>query len=98
MVGKNQQNDDNVDDDEQDEDEDDDEGGIEISKTVLRRVIALKKSQEEMEEVEKEYKLERIALEKKYLAKRLPFFELRSRIVSGEFEPPVPVENEAEPG
>ena len=48
--------------------------------------------------VEKQYKLERIALEKKYLNLRLPYFEYRSRVVSGEVEPEVPADSDASPG
>lgn len=77
------------DDEEEENDEEEDEDEPELSKAIIRRVIALKKSQEEMESLEKEYKRERIELEKKYLAQRAPFFELRSRIVSGEFDPPI---------
>ena len=65
----------------------------------MRRVIALKKKQEEMDElVEKQYKLERIALEKKYLNLRLPYFEYRSGVVSGSIEPEVPADSDAAPG
>ena len=83
---------------EENDEEEDDQDEPELSKSVIRRVIALKKSQEEMELLEKEYKRERIELEKKYLVQRTPFFELRSRIVSGEFDPPITEEEGSAPG
>lgn len=100
VVGKGHQNEDE-DEDENEEDDDEEEEGEEreISSAVLRRVMALKNKQEEMDEVvEKQYKIERIALEKKYLNLRLPYFEFRNQVVSGEIEPPVPVDSEAGPG
>lgn len=97
LVGKGQQNEDEDENDDEEEDEDEEER--EISPAVLRRVLALKNKQEEMDEVvEKQYKIERIALEKKYLNLRLPYFEFRSQVVSGEIEPPAPVDSEAGPG
>jgi len=89
--------DDEEDNGEEEEEDDDDQDGPELSKAVIRRVIALRKSHDEMEALDKEYKRERIELEKKYLARRTPFFELRSRIVTGEFDPPITEEEGSAP-
>lgn len=39
-----------------------------------------------------EYKKERIALERKYLELKIPFYETRRQVVIGELDPPAPEE------
>lgn len=83
-------------------DEEGEDGGEEelpeLSKPVLRRVVALKKEQELLEALDGEYKKERIELEKKYLALRLPYYETRRAIVNGDIEPPALAEEDNQPG
>jgi hypothetical protein len=55
---------------------------------MMRKIIALKKVQNDAEDVETEYKKERIALEQKYRALKEPFYETRDKIISGEVDVP----------
>jgi nucleosome assembly protein 1-like 1 len=68
-----------------------------LPKAVRNRVEALKKIQEEHDAVDEEYKQERIALEQRYITRRLVYYDRRRQIVDGEVEPEVqPEETEAE--
>jgi hypothetical protein len=72
----------------------------EPSPDMMRKIIALKKVQNDAEDVDLEYKKERIALEQKYRALKEPIHETRDKIISGEVDvPKEPWEGEGdEPG
>ena len=55
---------------------------------ILRRVAALKDLQNESDEIDVEYKKERILLEQKYRLLKLPLLSSRDKIVSGEVDVP----------
>lgn len=59
-----------------------------LPKSVANRVHALKKLQENADSIDDEYKQERQALEKKYIARRQELYESRRQIVNGEVEVP----------
>lgn len=81
-------------DEEDDEDDEDDDGMGNLPKKVLKRVVAIRKIHSSVEDIDLEYKKERIALEQKYLALKQPLFDARDKIISGEVEAP---EEEAAP-
>jgi Nucleosome assembly protein (NAP) len=56
--------------------------------SILRRVAALKVLQNQSEEIDVEYKKERIMLEIKYRLMKDPLLTSRSKIVSGEVDVP----------
>jgi Nucleosome assembly protein (NAP) len=56
--------------------------------SILRRVAALKVLQNQSEEIDVEYKKERILLEIKYRLMKDPLLNSRSKIVSGEVDVP----------
>lgn len=66
-----------------DEDENDFDN---LPKSIINRLIALKSLQEESDKIEEQYKLERVALEKKYRELKTPQWEKRQQIVNGEVE------------
>jgi hypothetical protein len=82
---------------EEGDDEDEEEGDDlqDLPKKVLKRVVAIRKIHNSVEEIDLEYKKERIALEQKYLALKQPLYEARNQIISGEVEAPV---DESTPG
>jgi hypothetical protein len=55
---------------------------------MMRKITALKKVQNDAEDIDLEYKKERIALEQKYRAVREPIYETRDKIISGEVDVP----------
>jgi hypothetical protein len=65
------------------------------SKSVVRRVTALRKLQFSQDEIRVEYKKERLALEQKYDALYAPMFEERKKLVSGESAPELTEEEES---
>lgn len=86
---------------EEEEDEDDDEEDDELAnlpKEILARVTKIRNLHNDYEDIEKAYKEERIALEKKYLEKKATVIEQRRQIVSGEVEVPVEAEEAGEKG
>lgn len=78
-------------DEEENEDGEDEEGDAmdDLPKEILQRVRYARKLHEKVEEIDQEYKMERLELEKKFLAKRQVIFDERSKIISGEMEAPV---------
>lgn len=60
----------------------------ELPVSILRRVAALKVLQNQSEEIDVEYKKERILLEIKYRLMKDPLLNSRSKIVSGEVDVP----------
>jgi nucleosome assembly protein 1-like 1 len=64
-----------------------------VSPAIYRRVIALQNLQNNADEIDEEYKKERIILEQKFLEKKLPLFEKRNAIILGDFEPPITEDN-----
>lgn len=57
-----------------------------MPKSIINRLIALKHLQEESDKIEQEYKIERVALEKKYRELKAPQWEKRQQVVNGEVE------------
>lgn len=55
---------------------------------ILRKVVALKALQNKSEEIDVDYKKERILLENKYRALKLPLLSDRDKIISGEVDVP----------
>lgn len=76
--------------------EGDDEETINIPRSVVHRLMALKRLQTDKEEIDKEYHAERLALEVKYAEKLKPFYERRNDIVNGKVD--VQIKFEAEGG
>ncbi len=68
-----------------------------MPKNVFRRVNALRQLHATYEDLEEEYRKERIELEKKFLAKKEEFYAKRQPIISGEVDIPK-VEGEEEVG
>jgi nucleosome assembly protein 1-like 1 len=56
---------------------------------MIAKVLSLKKDQAMMDEVMEGYKAERIELEKKYSVMKEKFFEMRTKVVSGEIVPEI---------
>ena len=56
--------------------------------SILRRVVALKLLQDQSDEIDIEYKKERIQLETKFRHKKLPLLASRDKIISGETDVP----------
>mmetsp|Transcript_3836 Transcript_3836/g.9909 ORF Transcript_3836/g.9909 Transcript_3836/m.9909 type:complete len:410 (-) Transcript_3836:186-1415(-) len=76
-------------DDEDDEDEDDEGNDLaDLPPEILRRVTKIRNIHLDYEEIEKAYKVERIALEKKFLEQKKLVIEKRRQIVTGEVEVP----------
>jgi nucleosome assembly protein 1-like 1 len=61
---------------------------------VIKRVLGLRKAHSEAEDIENDYKRERIELERKYNEKRAPIYAKRRQIVAGEVEPEFPAPEE----
>jgi len=105
--GKKQRDEEEEEDDDEggDEDDDDDDeegdGMIELTPAVIKRIAGLRRLYDlTNSSLDSDYKKERIALEEKYRALRLPSFEQRKKIVTGEIEvpaelAPAPAEGEA---
>ena len=75
---------------EEGEEGDDEENGLEnLPKEMIRRINALSKLHVEYTEVEAAYKVERIALERKFLELKKVAIDKRTKIVSGEVDVPV---------
>jgi len=85
---------------EENEEEEDEEGGVlldldQLPRYVRNRVHAMKKLQEDADAIDDEYKQERMALERKYIARRQAIYDHRRQIISGDVEvPDVPEEGE----
>ena len=54
----------------------------------MRRVVALKLLQDQSDEIDIEYKKERIQLETKFRHKKFPLLASRDKIISGETDVP----------
>jgi Nucleosome assembly protein (NAP) len=54
----------------------------------MKKINALKKLHEQSEEIDEEYKKERIALEEKYRNRKASLIDQRTGIVSGDIEVP----------
>jgi hypothetical protein len=78
------------------DEDDDEENFMTMPAFITRRVIGLKKLQDQSEEIDAEYKKERLALEAKFRGVRQPLYDLRQQIVSGAVEPTLTAEDEAE--
>ena len=78
------------------QEDNDDEELIDMPVEVTKRVIGLKKLQTEAEAIDEEYKVERLALEKKFRARKQPLLDQRTQIVAGLVEPVLTPEEEAE--
>jgi len=66
---------------------------------VINRIMKLKEQSEKLDELELEYRKERIALEASYSAKRAPYFKKRMQIVTGATDlegEPIPEPKEGE--
>lgn len=61
---------------------------------VLKRVMGLRHAHAAAEEIENQYKAERVELERKYNEKRAPVFLKRKQIIAGEIEPELPAAEE----
>ena len=87
---KREEDEEEEDEDEGDEEEDGEEENplADLPKKVVKRVVAIRKLHNEVQNLDAEYKKERIALEQKYLALKQPILENRNKIVSGEIEAP----------
>ena len=71
------------------EDEEDEENQFaNLPKSVIRRITAIRNMHTEYEEIDAAYKIERIALEQKYLAHKQVLMTKRKNIVSGEVDVP----------
>eukprot|EP00596_Hydrurales_sp_CCMP1899_P008718 CAMPEP_0119037828 /NCGR_PEP_ID=MMETSP1177-20130426/6339_1 /TAXON_ID=2985 /ORGANISM="Ochromonas sp, Strain CCMP1899" /LENGTH=348 /DNA_ID=CAMNT_0006999549 /DNA_START=153 /DNA_END=1199 /DNA_ORIENTATION=- len=70
------------------EEDDDEEESIEMPPSLLRKVVVLQKLHADTEDIDVEYKKERIILEKKYRLLREPFLNTRDKIVAGEINVP----------
>lgn len=79
-----------VEEDEEEEGEDNDFANL--PKEVLRRITAIRNIHTDYEEVDAAYKQERIALETKYLARKMEVIEKRRQIVAGEVDVPADAE------
>lgn len=62
---------------------DGDDNGEDISRALIDRIMKLKEHQEELDNLDEEYRTERLAIEQKYLQKRTPMYEKRSQFVQG---------------
>ncbi len=70
----------------------------ELPRAVRNRVVAMKKLQDDADAIDEEYKQERMALERKYIARRQTVYENRRQIINGDVEvPDVPPEEGEEP-
>jgi len=82
------------DDEEEDDDDDDEEDGEQgnfmddLPKEVLKRITAIRNMHVSIEDIDAQYILERIALEKKFLDRKQEVLELRNKIISGEEDVP----------
>jgi hypothetical protein len=97
MKNVNLKNKDEEEDDEEDEegdDDDDEEEMAQLPRVVLKRVLALRKMHSELDELDKQYKAERILLEQKYLERKVENYNMRTKIVSGEVEPQITEDTE----
>jgi hypothetical protein len=61
---------------------------VALPPNIMRRVAALKLIQNNSEEIDVEYKKERILLETKYRLLKVPLLTSRDKIVSGEVDVP----------
>jgi nucleosome assembly protein 1-like 1 len=61
---------------------------------VLKRVLGLRKVHAEVEDIESQYKKERIELERKFNELRAPIYHKRKQMVLGEIEPEFPAAEE----
>lgn len=68
---------------------------IDMPAEIARRVIGLKKLQEQAEALDADYKKERIQLEAKYRRLKQPFYNQRQQIVVGAVEPTFTPEEES---
>jgi hypothetical protein len=90
-----EEEDEEVDDDEEDDEDDGDNDLAHLPKEILNRITKIRNIHSDYEDIEKAYKEERIALEKKYLEKKAAVIEQRRQIVSGEVEVPAEPSDEA---
>lgn len=86
-----------ADDDEENEDEDDeaDDEFKHVPINVMNRIKTIRNLHNSIEAIDAEYKAERIVLERKYIDKKALINIDRTKIISGEVEPPTIVEEES---
>ena len=58
-----------------------------MTKGMIAKIVALKKQQDFVDEVDEQYKVERIALEVKYNAMKAVHYDNSLKIISGELVP-----------
>ena len=59
-----------------------------LPKVIIKRVTAIRRMHVTYEEIDNEYKKERLELEKKYLERKQVLLDARNKIISGETEAP----------
>lgn len=79
------------------QDEDEDEEGEDLPQSVMHRLMALKTYHNEVEEIDKQYKKERIELEQKYALLRAPIYNKRKDIISGEVDVEIKIDDKVQP-
>ena len=89
----NTENDNDNDDDDDDDDDDDQPINEEVPKYMKLRVEKLTDLHEEREVLMEQYLKERAAIEAKYEALSRPFYEKRTKIISGELDSKIAVES-----
>ena len=84
-----------ADDNEEDEDDEADDEFKHVPINVMNRIKTIRNLHNSIEAIDAEYKAERILLERKYIEKKALINIDRTKIISGEVEPPTIVDEES---
>ena len=76
--------------------DEDEAESVDLPAAITRRVIGLHHLQDQCDELQVEYKKERLALELKYRELKQPLYDQRYEVISGAVEPQLTPEEEAD--